>query len=58
MKVRNYHIYGTDEFLNNLEEEYTLLGRSFKREETRLIIFALPRKKRKTASSKKRPKRR
>lgn len=49
MKIKNYHIYGDDKFLKRLEEEYLFMGRSVRREEDRLIVMALPGKRKKIA---------
>jgi len=53
MRIRNYHIYGNQEFLKRLEEDYAFLGRSAKLEEDRLVVFALPRRKKKVAATNK-----
>jgi len=57
MKVSNLYIYGSSEFLRRLEEEYVFMGRQVRLEDDRLIVFALPRKKRKKAPVNKRRKR-
>ncbi|AXG66220.1 hypothetical protein SEA_ANNADREAMY_123 [Streptomyces phage Annadreamy] len=51
MKVSNLYIYGSSEFLRRLEEEYVFLGRSVRLEEDRLIVFALPRRKKNNKKS-------
>lgn len=45
MKVSNLYIYGTDEYLRRLEEDYVFMGRQVRVEDGRLIVFALPRKR-------------
>lgn len=47
MKVKNYYVYGNEDYLKRLEEEYSLLGRNVRREDDRLIVFSFARKKRK-----------
>ena len=54
MKVHNYYIYNDDEaVLKQLEEEYIFMGRSVKREEGQLVVFALARKKKRKKTDKK-----
>lgn len=48
MKAKNQYIYSDDaSYLDRLAEEYALLGRRVKREDGRIIVFALARKSRK-----------
>ncbi|AXH68824.1 hypothetical protein SEA_COMRADE_131 [Streptomyces phage Comrade] len=47
MKVSNLYIYGSSEFLSRLEEEYVFMGRQVRLEDGRLIVFALPKKRKK-----------
>lgn len=49
MKVSNLYIYGTSEYLRRLEEEYVFMGRQVRLEDGRLIVFALPRRHKKSA---------
>jgi len=51
MKVTNLYIYGNSEYLRRLEEDYVFMGRQVRLEEGRLIVFALPRKRKKSAKS-------
>lgn len=53
MKVSNLYIYGSREFLSRLEEEYMFMGRQVRLEDDRLVVFALPRRKRQTKSPQK-----
>jgi hypothetical protein len=57
MRVTNLYIYGTVEYLRRLEEDYVFMGRQVRLEDDRLIVFALPRKKRKKSPSKQRRRR-
>ncbi|XAO35310.1 hypothetical protein SEA_FRANCOB_134 [Streptomyces phage Francob] len=57
MKVTNLYIYGNSEYLRRLEEDYVFMGRQVRLEDDRLIVFALPRKKRKQSPSKQRRRR-
>ena len=42
-KARNYHVYGTVEFVNRLKDEYEFLGRYVRIEEPgHLIVLAYP----------------
>jgi len=51
MKVKNQYIYSDDAgYLDRLAEEFALLGRRVRREDGRIIIFALPRKTRRRKS--------
>jgi hypothetical protein len=52
MKVCNLYIYGDSEYLQRLEEEYTFMGRQVRVEDGRLIVFALPRKRKVNKDSK------
>jgi hypothetical protein len=45
MKVNNLYIYGNTEYLRRLEEDYVFMGRQVRLEGDRLIVFALPRKR-------------
>jgi len=46
-KPKNHVIYGDNkEELERLRDEYAMLGRDTKLEEGRLIVFALPQKRR------------
>ncbi len=55
MKSTNQYVYSDDErYLDRLAEEYTMLGRSTKREKGKLVIFALARKGRKSPQKKRR----
>jgi hypothetical protein len=58
MKVCNLYIYGTDEYLRSLEEDYVFMGRQVRLEEGRLIVFALPRKRKANNVPKKHSRRR
>lgn len=52
MKARNYYVYSSDdEYLARLAEEYVYIGRQVKREDGRLIVFALPQRKPKKRDS-------
>jgi hypothetical protein len=42
MRARNHIIYGDEEKLRRLKEEYEYIGRVCKLEKDRLIVFALP----------------
>jgi len=57
MKVNNLYIYGNSEYLRRLEEDYVFMGRQVRMEDDRLIVFALP-KRRKTTKPQTKPKRR
>lgn len=47
MKIRNHYIYNEDRLeLLRLAEEYQMTGRDTKIEAGKLIVFALPRRKR------------
>jgi hypothetical protein len=55
MKAKNQYVYSDDSsYLDRLAEEFALMGRRTKREDGRLIVFALARKSRKQPSRKKR----
>ena len=44
--VKNYHVYGSVDFINRLKEEYDWLGRYSKIDKPgHLVVFALPPKK-------------
>ncbi len=45
MKARNYIVYGTEAKLRFLEEEYSMIGRETRRDQDKLVVFALPQKK-------------
>jgi hypothetical protein len=45
MKVSNLYIYGSAEELSRLEEDYVFMGRQVRLEDDRLVVFALPRKR-------------
>lgn len=45
MKVSNLYIYGDTEYLNRLEEDYVFMGRQVRREDGRLIVFSLPKRR-------------
>jgi len=48
MKVKNYHVYGTVEKINDLYDDYTFLGREAAViEPGHLVVYALPQRKRK-----------
>ncbi len=47
MKVSNLYIYGKDDYLRRLEEDYVFMGRQVRVEDGRLIVFALPRRTKK-----------
>lgn len=53
MKVTNLYIYGNSEYLRRLEEDYVFMGRQVRLEDDRLVVFALPRRRK---TSKKSPK--
>lgn len=57
MKVTNLYIYGNSEYLRRLEEDYVFMGRQVRLEEGRLIVFALPRRKKQKTQKKTRPRR-
>lgn len=47
MKIRNHYIYNDDRTeLQRLAEEYQMTGRDIKIEPGKLIVFALPRRRR------------
>jgi hypothetical protein len=58
MKVSNLYIYGSLEELRRLEEDYVFMGRQVRIEDDRLVVFALPRKKKAKAQKKGRSRRR
>jgi hypothetical protein len=58
MKVSNLYIYGTPEYLSRLEEDYVFMGRAVRLEEGRLVVFALPKRKKSKRAPKNKPKRR
>lgn len=45
MKVSNLYIYGDREYLSRLEEDYVFMGRQVRLEDDKLIVFALPRRR-------------
>jgi hypothetical protein len=45
MKVSNLYIYGNSEYLRRLEEDYVFMGRQVRMEDDRLIVFALPKRR-------------
>lgn len=49
MKVSNLYIYGSNEYLRRLEEDYVFMGRQVRVEDGRLIVFALPRRTKKVS---------
>lgn len=53
MKVSNLYIYGSSEFLSRLEEDYVFMGRQVRLEDDRLVVFALPKRKRVAKTQKK-----
>ena len=57
MKVSNLYIYGNSEYLRRLEEDYVFMGRQVRLEDDRLIVFALPKMKRKKSPGKQRRRR-
>jgi hypothetical protein len=45
-KVRNYHVYGSVEYINRLKEDYEFLGKWVRLEGPgHLVVLALPPKK-------------
>jgi hypothetical protein len=55
MKAKNQYIYSDDAgYLDRLAEEFALMGRRVKREDGRIIVFALSRKNRKTPNKRRR----
>jgi len=48
MKSKNQVIHSDDEdYLKRLEDDFTFMGRNVRLEEGKLIVFALPRKRKK-----------
>lgn len=52
MRVKNLYIYGDREHLRRLEEDYAFMGRQVRLEDDRLIVFVLPRKRKKAPTNK------
>lgn len=52
MRVKNLYIYGDREHLRRLEEDYAFMGRQVRLEDDRLIVFVLPRKRKKATTNK------
>lgn len=55
MKAKNHIIYGDEAMLRRLKADYEFIGRECEIQEDRLVIFALPRKKK--ADKKRAPRR-
>lgn len=57
MKAKNHVIYGDDETLRRLRDDYRFIGRDCEIQGDRLVIFALPPKKAKRKDDKRGAKR-
>lgn len=55
LKAKNHIIYGDEAMLRRLKADYEFIGRECEIQEDRLVIFALPRKKK--ADKKRAPRR-
>lgn len=47
-RPKNYYVYGDEDYLKRLEDEYTYIGREVKRTKGILVVFALPRRHKKS----------